>query len=333
MATTPLTDAPLPDLPSEEIHRLQTFLESIWLIDNVAEHTRSNYRRDIAQWMSHLAAQSTDSFTATPDQLRDFLAELATDYDAHAHLDEATKRTLPAMVRGKNGASRARCLAAIHRYYRYWVDAEKLSVDPSADVEGPHQVRPLPKTLSEAEVEALLAAPDLETPTGLRDKAMLELMYACGLRVSELIALPLASVNRKEGAIRIDGGKGDKTRIVPMGDEAQHWMTIYLAEARTLLLPAASHPLVFLNSRGDALTRQGFWYIVKQYASRAQIAENRLSPHVLRHAFATHLVNHGADLRVVQLLLGHRNISTTQIYTHVAKERLQRLHAEHHPRG
>lgn len=316
-----------------EQQRLNQFLDAVWLADGLADHTLESYRRDIGQWMTWLAAGGGDSYTAAPSQIRDFLVELATDYADSASLPEEAKRRLPGLGRGKNAASRARFLAALRRYYRYWLEEEVIAADPTADLEGPRLVRPLPKTLSEAEVESLLQAPQLDTPLGLRDKAMLELMYASGLRVSELIALPLAAISLRDGTVRIEGGKGNKTRLVPMGEEAQRWISRYLAQSRVLLLQGAGHPVAFLNPRGEALTRQGFWFIVKKHAVQSGIPAERLSPHVLRHAFATHLVNHGADLRVVQLLLGHADISTTQIYTHVAKARLQRLHAEHHPRG
>lgn len=316
-----------------DAQRLDAFLDAIWLADGLAAHTLSNYRRDLLQWMDWLSPRGRDSLQAGSEDIRDFLAVLAEDHTESEGLSEADKRQLPALKRGKGAASRARLLAALRKYYRYYLEEGLLATDPTEALVGPAQLRPLPKHLAEAEVERLLACPATDTPLGLRDKAMLELMYASGLRVSELVALPLAAIGLQEGVVRIEGGKGNKTRLVPMGEEACHWMRRYLAESRGLLLPGKAHPLAFLNARGEALTRQGFWFIVKGYASRAGIAAERLSPHVLRHAFATHLVNHGADLRVVQLLLGHADISTTQIYTHVAKTRLQQLHARHHPRG
>jgi integrase/recombinase XerD len=224
-------------------------------------------------------------------------------------------------------------MAALRAFYRHALTVGWTNTDPTAGVTLPRQIRPLPETLSEAEVEALLAAPDVSVPAGLRDRAMLELMYASGLRVSELVALPLTAVSLPDGVVRIDGGKGGKTRVVPFGELAQAHLVRYLREARPVLLGAKTADQVFLNQRGEPLTRQGFWFVLKQYAVAAGISADRLTPHGLRHAFATHLVNHGADLRVVQMLLGHSDISTTQIYTHVAKARLAALHAEHHPRG
>ncbi|GAB3268891.1 site-specific tyrosine recombinase XerD [Chitinimonas naiadis] len=313
--------------------RIDSYVDAAWLAEGWSPHTADSYRRDLRQWASWLSGRGLDSFGANAEQIRDFLAELATAYEASKSLAEAEKRKLPAMARGKNAASRARLLSALRSYYRHWLSLELIDRDPSADLEGPHLVRPLPKTLSEAEVEAVLNAPEQDTVLGMRDLAMLELMYASGLRVSELVSLHLAAMNLNEGSIRIEHGKGDKTRLVPMGQPAQAAFRRYLAEGRPVLLGGRAHPVAFLNAHGEPLTRQGFWYIVKQYALRAGIAADRLSPHVLRHAFATHLVNHGADLRVVQLLLGHADITTTQIYTHVAKARLAKLHADHHPRG
>ncbi|WP_223879266.1 site-specific tyrosine recombinase XerD [Chitinimonas arctica] len=316
-----------------DLGRIDTFLDATWLSDGWSQHTASNYRRDLLQWAGWLAACERDSFTATAEHLRDFLATMAANHEACKSLSEPDKRKLATMARGKNPASRARLLSALRRYYRYWLELEQLALDPTAELEGPRLTRPLPKTLSEREVEAILAAPRPDTPLGVRDRAMLELMYASGLRVSELVALSLAAVNLNEGSIRIEQGKGNKTRLVPMGQPAQQAFRLYLAQARPELLGGRAHPIAFLNAHGEPMTRQGFWYIVKQHALGADIPASRLSPHVLRHAFATHLVNHGADLRVVQLLLGHADITTTQIYTHVAKARLASLHAAHHPRG
>jgi len=320
-------------IPESDLDRIDSFIDAVWLSDGWSEHTATNYRRDLLQWADWLAAQGMHTFIATPDQVRDYLADLAARYTAQQRLDERKKRVLPVAERGKHPASRARLLTALRRYYRYWLEEEALGADPTADLAGPKLSRPLPKLLSEQEVEALLAAPDVDAPLGARDRAMLELMYATGLRVSELIALPLAAIGLRDGVIRIEGGKGGKTRLVPMGELAQQAFSHYLEGHRTLLLGGRSHPIAFLNAHGEPLTRQGFWFIIKRYAAVAGIAAERLSPHVLRHAFATHLVNHGADLRVVQLLLGHADITTTQIYTHVAKTRLASLHLAHHPRG
>lgn len=321
------------DAAEHELDRIHAFIDAVWLEAGWSEHTASSYRRDLLQWAAWLGEHGGDSFTAGAEQLRDFMALLARQYEANQGLDAAALRVLPPAERGKNAASRARLLAALRRYYRYWLEAEKIDADPTAALDGPHLVRPLPKTLSEAEVEALLLAPQPEHPLGLRDRAMLELMYATGLRVSELVALPLVAIDLRAGCIRIEQGKGGKTRIVPMGEPAGAAYQAYLEAGRAGLLGGRSHPMAFLNPRGEALTRQGFWHIVKRHAAAAGIAASRLSPHVLRHAFATHLVNHGADLRVVQLLLGHADISTTQIYTHIAQARLQALHQQHHPRA
>ncbi|WP_374347531.1 site-specific tyrosine recombinase XerD [Chitinimonas sp.] len=313
--------------------RIDTFIDAAWLANGWSEHTANSYRRDLQQWAAWLAGHELDSFAASADAVRDFLAQMAAQYEAAANLQEPQKRQLAPLARGKNAASRARLLSALRSYYRYWLDEEILDADPTVDLDGPRLNRPLPKVLSEAEIESLLAAPDRDTALGVRDAAMFELMYATGLRVSELVALPMAAIGLNEGVIRIEHGKGDKTRLVPLGDMAQLAFQRYLQDSRPVLLGGCAHPVAFLNGRGEPMTRQGFWHIVKGYAARAGIAANRLSPHVLRHAFATHLVNHGADLRVVQLLLGHADITTTQIYTHVAKTRLAALHAQHHPRG
>jgi integrase/recombinase XerD len=280
-----------------------------------------------------LQGQGRETLDADADCLRDWLAGLAAAHARQQTLSESERRALPPMCRGKHAASRARLMAALRAYYRHALTLGWTDTDPTAGVALPRQIRPLPESLSETEVEALLAAPDANTPAGLRDRAMLELMYASGLRVSELVALPLAAVSLTDGAVRIEGGKGGKTRIVPFGELAQACLARYLQEARPVLLGPKTADQVFLNQRGEPLTRQGFWFILKQYAAGAGIAADRLTPHGLRHAFATHLVNHGADLRVVQMLLGHCDISTTQIYTHVAKARLAALHAMHHPRG
>ncbi len=215
--------------------------------------------------------------------------------------------------------------------YRFALRENKISIDPSLQIESPKLPRSLPKSLSEEDVEALLNAPDVQDHIGLRDRAMLELLYASGLRVTELVSLKVTEVSLSEGVVRVTG-KGSKTRLVPMGEEATDWITRYLNEARPHILERRLSDSLFVTNRGDAMTRQAFWYLIKRYALQASI-HKPMSPHVLRHAFATHLLNHGADLRVVQMLLGHADISTTQIYTHVARERLKLLHSMHHPRG
>ena len=226
----------------------------------------------------------------------------------------------------------ARRLSTLRRFYRLQLERATVREDPTARVRSPKQPRRLPKLLSEAQVEALLAAPATETTLGLRDRAMLETLYATGLRVSELVGLRMAQVSLDMGVVRVVG-KGSKERLVPLGDEAVEWLQRYVKEARPTLAGERKSECVFLTNRHTPLTRQAFWALIKRYALKSAIAPAALSPHVLRHAFATHLLNHGADLRVVQLLLGHADITTTTIYTHVARERLKQLHAQHHPRG
>jgi len=228
-------------------------------------------------------------------------------------------------------ATQARLASSLKRFYRYALAAGLVSADPTVRLDPPRRPPRFPRSLTEADVEALLATPDVTTPAGLRDRAMLELLYAAGLRVSELVALKSAQVSLDMGVVRVLG-KGAKERMVPVGEEAIAWLQRYLREARPRLARGGASDAVFVTPRGGAMTRQAFWHLVKRHGARA-IPGKHLSPHTLRHAFATHLLNHGADLRVVQLLLGHADISTTQIYTHVARERLKQLHAKHHPRG
>jgi integrase/recombinase XerD len=235
------------------------------------------------------------------------------------------------MTTGTKAASSARLLSSLKRFYRHAIRSGKLGADPTLTIDAPMLPRGLPKTLTEADVEALLGAPDDQTQLGLRDRAMLETLYATGLRVSELVGLSVAQVSRDAGIVRVMG-KGAKERLVPLGEEALIWIGRYLDDGRAELLAGRTADAMFVTTRGGAMTRQAFWYLIKRYAYRAGIVKG-ISPHVLRHAFATHLINHGADLRVVQMLLGHSDISTTQIYTHVARERLKQLHARHHPRG
>lgn len=235
------------------------------------------------------------------------------------------------MVAGARPRSAARLVSSLRRFYRYLVEAGLRRDDPSVRLRPPRLGRPLPKSLTESEVEALIEAPDTQTPNGLRDRAMLEILYAAGLRVSELVTLPLTRVNTRQGVVRVLG-KGGKDRLVPIGEEALRWLEAYLRDARPALLDGRSAETLFVTSRGDGMTRQAFWHLIKRHAQRAGIIKP-LSPHTLRHAFATHLLDHGADLRSLQMLLGHADLSTTQIYTHVARERLKELHARHHPRG
>jgi integrase/recombinase XerD len=232
---------------------------------------------------------------------------------------------------GYQARSTARLLSGLRGFYRFLLREGLITQDPTLQVELPQLGRPLPKSLSEADVEALLAAPEVTEPLGLRDRAMLEVLYACGLRVTELISLTLEQVNLRQGVLRVFG-KGSKERLVPLGEEAMHWIERYVREGRGFLLAGKPSDVLFPSLRGEQMTRQTFWHRIKHHARVAGITKS-LSPHTLRHAFATHLLNHGADLRVVQMLLGHSDLSTTQIYTHVARARLQELHAKHHPRG
>ncbi len=288
---------------------LVRFLDALWLEDGLSDNTLAAYRRDLQALQAWLAARGHSLAAAGRAPLLAYLAQ-----------------------RGRSASSRslARSLSSLRRFYRYLVREGLRPDDPSELIEMPKLGRPLPATLSEAEVEALLAAPDVNTSLGLRDRAMLELLYATGLRVSELTGLGLEQVSRQQAVVRVLG-KGGKERLVPMGDEAWRWLERYLRDARPELSRGPCDA-VFLSCRGQGMSRQAFWQIIKRYARQAGITKP-LSPHTLRHAFATHLLNHGADLRVVQLLLGHSDLSTTQIYTHVAKERLQAFHGRHHPRG
>jgi integrase/recombinase XerD len=291
---------------------LDAFCDALWLEEGLSPRTLESYRRDLAQFALWLAARDQALKTAGAGELQRFLGERG-------------------LKQGIAARSIARQLSALKRYYR-WLNRQGLrSDDPTLAIEPPRLPRPLPKGLSEADVEALLAAPDVGTDLGLRDRAMLELLYACGLRVSELVGLSLQAVSLDMGVVKVMG-KGAKERLVPMGEVAMEWIERYLRESRPRLLAGQVSDALFVTRRGGGMTRQMFWHLIKAHALRAGVRA-RLSPHTLRHAFATHLLNHGADLRVVQLLLGHADISTTQIYTHVARERLKRLHAQHHPRG
>jgi integrase/recombinase XerD len=290
---------------------IDEFADALWLEDGLSKNTLEAYRRDLRLFAAWLAeAKGCDLYAVQSD---DLLA-----YFAARHAD--TKAT-----------SANRRLAVLKRFYQLALRQNRISVDPCLHMRSAKQAPRFPKTLTEAQVESLLAAPDVNTPLGLRDRTMLELMYASGLRVSELVLLKSIEVGMNEGVLRITG-KGSKTRLVPFGEEARAWIERYLAEGRALILGGQIADALFVTARGGAMTRQMFWTLIKKHAAQAAI-NAPLSPHTLRHAFATHLLNHGADLRVVQLLLGHADISTTQIYTHVARERLKRLHAEHHPRG
>lgn len=290
---------------------IERFLEALWFEKGLSEHTRAAYRSDLEHFNAWLDGRGLG------------LERIGRD----ALLDHLSWR----LEQGYQARSTARFLSGLRGFYRFLLREGLIAEDPTLQVELPQIGRPLPKSLSEADVEALLQAPDLDDPIGLRDRAMLEVLYACGLRVSELVGLTLEQVNLRQGVLRVFG-KGSKERLVPLGEEAIAWLERYSREARPLLLAGKPSDVLFPSLRGEQMTRQTFWHRIKQQARVAGIAKP-LSPHTLRHAFATHLLNHGADLRVVQMLLGHSDLSTTQIYTHIARARLQELHAEHHPRG
>jgi integrase/recombinase XerD len=284
---------------------LDGFCDALWLEDGLAPNTIAAYRADLDQLRAYL---KRDLLNAAETDLFGFMA-----------------------AQKGRASSAARRLSSVKRFYQYCVRERLIGADPTLKLDPPKRVPRFPKTLSEQDVEALLAAPDTATPIGLRDRAMLETLYATGLRVSELVALKTFEVNLNAGVVRVMG-KGSKERLVPLGEEAVHWIGKYVGGAREGLKRKRETDALFITARGAGMTRQAFWHLIRRYGKRA-IPGKRLSPHVLRHAFATHLINHGADLRVVQMLLGHADISTTQIYTHVARERLKQLHAKHHPRG
>jgi len=298
--------------PAEAADRavLTGFLDAIWLEDGLSTNTLEAYRRDLSMLSVWLATRAATLKAASQADLQAYIAERHADSRA---------------------TSSNRRLTVFRRFYRWLVREHQRPDDPTQQIVSARQALRFPKSLSQAQVEALLVAPDVSTALGLRDRAMLETLYATGLRVSELIGLSGVSISLVDGVVRVIG-KGDKERLVPLGEEARHWIERYLDDARPKLLGARSADALFVTARGGAMTRQMFWTLVKRHALKADI-QAPLSPHTLRHAFATHLLNHGADLRVVQVLLGHADISTTQIYTHVARERLKSLHARHHPRG
>ncbi|MBV2192497.1 MAG: site-specific tyrosine recombinase XerD [Azonexus sp.] len=301
----------MPPRPAD-LAEIDNFCDALWLEDGLAKATLDSYRSDLGRLAGWLAEHGHEALLDSRETtLTAFIAHLA-------------KHT--------RASSQARYLSTLRRFYRWQVGRGRLVSDPTLKLANPSLPSRLPKVMSEKQVEALLDAPDLDTPLGLRDRAMLETIYATGLRVSELVNLKLHEVGLADGVLRALG-KGSKERLVPLGQLAIDWITRYLHEARPDILHGQQSDALFVTARGGAMTRQAFWQLIKRYALVAGIDPARLSPHVLRHAFATHLLNHGADLRVVQLLLGHADISTTQIYTHVARERLKSLHAEHHPRG
>lgn len=288
---------------------IEQFLDAVWVEQGLSENTLSAYGSDLrifAQWL-----QSRSLLEVDTGLISKFLADRYQD--------------------GIGSRSSARILSSLRRFYGYYIRENTITIDPTALIESPHIGKPLPSSLSEQDVELLLNAPITALPLGFRDKTMLEMLYATGLRVSELVNLTLDQVSLRQGVVRIVG-KGNKERLVPIGEEALSWLEHYLKDARKALLGERQCPYVFVTQRAENMTRQAFWHIIKRHALMAGIRKT-LSPHTLRHAFATHLLNHGADLRVVQLLLGHSDLSTTQIYTHIAKERLKELHSLYHPRG
>lgn len=299
-------------MKGSESRLLDEFCDALWLEDGLARNTLESYRRDLARFGAWLTARDRKSLLdASHADLLSFLAHR--------------------VQRRAKATTASRGLSSLKRFYRYALRQGKIAADPTLNIDSPKLPRALPKSLTERDVESLLATPQVEKALGLRDRTMLETLYASGLRVSELVTLKLPQVSQDMGVVRVMG-KGSKERLVPLGEEALAWIRRYLKEGRPALLGGRASEALFVTARGEGMTRQAFWYLIKRYAARAGL-NTSLSPHTLRHAFATHLLNHGADLRVVQLLLGHSDISTTQIYTHVARERLKQLHARHHPRG
>lgn len=291
---------------------IEHFLNTVWLEHKLARNTIDAYRRDLTAFVQWLHHHDRNLLNVTHNEIQLLL----------------TQR----LEAGYKSSSRARLLSALRRLFHYLYQEKLRADDPCAVIRAPKLSARLPKDLSEAQVEALLEAPALDNPLELRDKAMLELLYATGLRVSELVGLSLTQVNLLLGTVRITG-KGNKERMVPLGEQALYWLENYLQYGREWLLQGCAGHVLFPSKRGQQMTRQTFWHRIKHYATLAGIDREKLSPHVLRHAFATHLLNHGADLRVVQMLLGHSDLSTTQIYTHVATERLRQIHQQHHPRA
>ena len=290
---------------------ISRFLDSVWMERGLSENTLGAYRADLLALNARLAARSVALVAARRADLLDHIASRVEG--------------------GARPRSTARQLSSFRRFYRYLLREGLIGEDPTANIAMPKLGRALPHSLTERDVEALLAAPDTVEALGHRDRTMLELLYATGLRVSELVGLRMGQVNLNQGVVRIVG-KGRRERLVPLGDEAQDWLRDFIAGPRSDILRGRQTDRLFPTGRSDCMTRQAFWYNIKRYAKKAGVRK-KLSPHTLRHAFATHLLNHGADLRVVQLLLGHSDVSTTQIYTHVAQERMKELHGRHHPRG
>jgi len=290
---------------------ISRFLDALWLEKGLSENTLKAYRSDLTSFAEWLNKQTISLETALAEHINSYLVYLA--------------------KQNRTARSQARMLSSLRQFYAYMIREQLVAQDPSALIPLPKLGRQLPKHLTEKDVEALLNAPDTKTVLGIRDRAMLEVIYASGLRVSELVDLQVSQLNLRQGVVRVQG-KGGKQRLVPIGEQAADWIEQYMAQSRPELLKQVPSDSLFVTNRKKAMSRQAFWYLVKRYAQQAGIKE-ALSPHTLRHAFATHLLNHGADLRVVQMLLGHSDISTTQIYTHIAQARLESIHAEHHPRG
>lgn len=304
------TSNSLSDLPEQSKQLIDAFLDVLWMERGLSDNTLSAYRSDLYKFASWLYSRDKNSVLNVAGN--DVLAYLAS-------VENTSTRTI------------ARRLSSLRRLYEYLLRENLIKQNPVSNIAAPRLGRTLPKSLTEDEVEALLNAPNIEDVLGIRDKCMLEVLYATGLRVSELVGLTVQQVNLRQGVIRVTG-KGNKERLVPLGEEATQWLEQYFSSSRNEILNNTMSDALFPSKRAKAMTRQTFWHMIKRYAVIAGINKG-LSPHVLRHAFATHLINHGADLRVVQMLLGHSDISTTQIYTHVARERLKDLHSEHHPRG
>ena len=290
---------------------IDLYMDALFMEKGLSQNTLASYRRDLVHFDRWLVTQSVALLKVQKT-------------DIHSYLSFRLQKK-------QSARSTARLLSCLRGFYQYQLRESQISLDPTLDIESPQLPKTLPKSLSEEDVEGLLAAPDINEPLELRDRAMLELLYASGLRVTELVSLQVGQLSMTQGVVRVMG-KGSKERLVPTGEEALLWLQRYMQQARPLLLGAKMSDVMFPSKRGTMMTRQTFWHRIKIYAQRAGITRP-LSPHTLRHAFATHLINHGADLRVVQLLLGHSDLSTTQIYTHVARERMKDLHAEHHPRG
>jgi integrase/recombinase XerD len=304
-------------IPASDQVLIEGFIDHLWMENGLSENTLSSYRNDLSGfslWLKEAVAAGLEQVATS--QVQDYL-----EYNREQN---------------KKRRSAARLMSTLRRFYRYLIREKVIAEDPTRLLQSPRAERKLPMSLNEQQVDDLLEAPDVSDSLGLRDRAMLELLYATGLRVSELISLQASQVSLNQGVIRVVG-KGDKERLVPLGEVALHWLQCYLQTSRVQLLEKAGRVIpceeIFVTRRGGAMTRQAFWYMIKRYARVASIDADQLSPHTLRHAFATHLLNHGADLRVVQMLLGHSDISTTQIYTHVADQRLRQVYQLHHPRA